>query len=294
MKRHRRLNDIRKSALIGYISHHDRHSGEILDHVRLDRIFAPTVERVFTRIEEKNAEILAAGQSDDLSVRKWARTKRVTGPATKRRIKASISTVLADAMRERLVSFDAAALVSLAPAKKSTGLVWTKARVQAFNDAFAEHLQAVKADRRSRRYKAVEVWSKSGLRPSPVMVWTPAQLSAFLDHAITDRLYALFHLIAFRGLRRGEACGARWVDLDLDEGWLAVAKQLTIVDSEIAEGGSACPRPTTTTGASWRSWPTCSPPRPRATARSTRVPVADACPQRARHPAPGRGAWKRS
>ncbi|WP_345151451.1 site-specific integrase, partial [Nonomuraea rubra] len=55
------------------------------------------------------------------------------------------------------------------------------------------------------------------------------------DHAATDRLYALFHLIAFRGLRRGEACGARWIDLDFDEGVLAVAKQLTVVDGRIEE-----------------------------------------------------------
>ncbi|MFB4263330.1 tyrosine-type recombinase/integrase [Nonomuraea sp. GTA35] len=80
------------------------------------------------------------------------------------------------------------------------------------------------------------MWARTDLRPSPVMVWTPAQLGAFLDHAVTDRLYALFHLIAFRGLRRGEACGARWTDLDADEGTLAVATQLTVVNGQVEEG----------------------------------------------------------
>ena len=30
------------------------------------------------------------------------------------------------------------------------------------------------------------------------------------------RLYAAYHLIALRGLRRGEAAGLRWCDVDLD------------------------------------------------------------------------------
>lgn len=47
-----------------------------------------------------------------------------------------------------------------------------------------------------------------------------------MDHACQHRLYALFHLIAFRGLRRGEACGARWEFLDVEERTLAVEKQL--------------------------------------------------------------------
>ncbi|MGI5274136.1 site-specific integrase [Nonomuraea sp. CA-218870] len=82
---------------------------------------------------------------------------------------------------------------------------------------------------------AARIWLGTP-RPSPVMVWTPAQLGAFLDYATTDRLYALYHLIAFRGLRRGEACGVRWVDVDLDEGVLTVSTQLIIVEGEIEEG----------------------------------------------------------
>jgi integrase len=39
-------------------------------------------------------------------------------------------------------------------------------------------------------------------------------------------LYALFHLVALRGLRRGEAAGLRWSDRDLDAGTLTVSGQL--------------------------------------------------------------------
>ena len=64
--------------------------------------------------------------------------------------------------------------------------------------------------------------------PVPVMVWTPEQTGAFLDHThdAGDRLYALYHLIAFTGLRRGEACGLHWDDLDLDASTLTVRWQI--------------------------------------------------------------------
>ena len=58
------------------------------------------------------------------------------------------------------------------------------------------------------------------------MVWTPEQTGAFLDSAAQDPLYALYHLIALRGLRRGEAVGLSWTDLDLEGGWLLVHEQV--------------------------------------------------------------------
>jgi integrase len=35
------------------------------------------------------------------------------------------------------------------------------------------------------------------------MVWTPDQIGQFLDGAVTHRLYTMFHLMIFRGTRRG-------------------------------------------------------------------------------------------
>ena len=40
------------------------------------------------------------------------------------------------------------------------------------------------------------------------------------------RLYAAYHLIALRGLRRGEAAGLRWRDIDLDAATAIIACQL--------------------------------------------------------------------
>jgi hypothetical protein len=61
----------------------------------------------------------------------------------------------------------------------------------------------------------VERWLRTGRRPSPVMVWTPEQTGLFLDSVAEDRQYALWHLIAYRGLRRGEACSLDRSELDL-------------------------------------------------------------------------------
>ena len=64
-------------------------------------------------------------------------------------------------------------------------------------------------------------WQLEGWRPA-VGVWTAAQTSQFLAQVRGHRLYALFHLVALRGPRRGEAAGLRWSDLDLDAGTLTV------------------------------------------------------------------------
>src|SRR4051794_32935272 len=40
----------------------------------------------------------------------------------------------------------------------------------------------------------------------------------------------MFHLIALRGLRRGEAAGLRWCDVDLDEGVAVICQQVQQYD----------------------------------------------------------------
>jgi integrase len=72
----------------------------------------------------------------------------------------------------------------------------------------------------------VTEWRRTGVVPGAVMVWTPAQTGRFLDHAVGDRLYGLYHLVVFTGLRRGEACGVHWDDVDLQAGTLTVRWQL--------------------------------------------------------------------
>ena len=70
-----------------------------------------------------------------------------------------------------------------------------------------------------------EQWQREGWRPE-VGVWTAAQTAEFLRYVREHRLYALFHLVAPRGLRLGEAAGLAWTAVDLDAGTLTVSGQL--------------------------------------------------------------------
>ena len=80
-----------------------------------------------------------------------------------------------------------------------------------------------------------ERWQHDGWRPI-VGVWTAAQTAQFLRQVRGQRLYGLFHLIALRGLRRGEAAGLRWGDLDLDAGTLTVTGQLQQLGGQMVAG----------------------------------------------------------
>ena len=65
----------------------------------------------------------------------------------------------------------------------------------------------------------------------------PAQTAWFLNSIQGDRLYAAYHLIALRGLRRGEAAGLRWCDVDLEGATAVISQQLQQYGGHLA----ACP-----------------------------------------------------
>jgi integrase len=67
-----------------------------------------------------------------------------------------------------------------------------------------------------------------------VAVWTAAQLADFLRFVADDPWYPLWWLIALRGLRRGEAAGLGWCDLDHRQ--LTIVSQRTTVGSKVIEG----------------------------------------------------------
>jgi integrase len=67
-----------------------------------------------------------------------------------------------------------------------------------------------------------------------VKIWTAEQLGAFLDAIEGERLYPLYHLAAFGGMRRGELCGLSWDDVDLEAGRIIVRWQITDKDYRAA------------------------------------------------------------
>ncbi|WP_406321081.1 tyrosine-type recombinase/integrase [Streptomyces sp. NBC_00519] len=206
-----------------------------IGHIRLDRLTVGHLDDMFagiaeTNIETNDANILRRTALDELKLIPWKGLenrrqrkaiketidamdpfRRITGVATQHHIKATLRAALNVAIARGLIVFNAAAHVELEAAKRPKALVWTEERV-------AEYL-------------------RTGVKPSPVMVWTPEQAGQFLDFLADtgERLYGLFHLITFRGLRRGEACGLRRTDRNRAAGTLTIATQLVQDGWEVIE-----------------------------------------------------------
>jgi integrase len=81
-------------------------------------------------------------------------------------------------------------------------------------------------------------------------VWTPAETFAFLEEAAKDTLAPLWFLLALEGMRRGEALGLRWADVNWERGSVHIAQ--TIVPDK-AHKGAAVIRSQTKTSAGARS-----------------------------------------
>jgi integrase len=165
-------------------------------------------------IEEYNDLIREARTSTDPAMHAKVTWRRVVNPPTLRNIRATLRHALTIAMKhERLLDFNPAAIVELPPATRPRPLVWTDERVRAWQADHRQHLAAVRERANGKRINVIEAYIGAP-RPSPVMVGTPEQTRRFLDQATKHRLYALYRLIALRGLRRGEACGIRNPSLD--------------------------------------------------------------------------------
>ena len=63
--------------------------------------------------------------------------------------------------------------------------------------------------------------------------WTKEQLRAFLASVTNDRLSPLWHTMAMTGMRRGEALGLRWIDIDLENARLSVRRSLVPTNREV-------------------------------------------------------------
>ena len=63
-------------------------------------------------------------------------------------------------------------------------------------------------------------------------VWTVDQAAAFLEMTKDDPLALLYRILLIGGLRRGEAVGLRWADVDLEAGEIKVVQQIVHVAGE--------------------------------------------------------------
>jgi integrase len=209
--------------------------------VPLDKLAAKHVLAMFAAIDVESERITTARSSPDPETRKTAAGKRPTGISTKRRILAVLSSALGDACsaERRLLTVNVADGIKFGRHQKGRGSrvqpkLWTGERESAWKRAYAARAKGLGPRER------FEAWRSAPAKPGPVMVWRPDQLGAFLDAARSSRLYALFCLLAYGALRRGEACGLRWEETDLEAKRVLVGEVTVVqVGKRVLEQGEA-------------------------------------------------------
>ncbi|MBB5435225.1 integrase [Nocardiopsis composta] len=194
--------DLAPKTRMSYQCHIDRYLVPHLGWVRLDRLAVGHVQAMFEAIAQEAEHVQACKASEDVGVRASVRGRRVPGLATRHRIRATLRSALSAAVArpDLPVQVNVASHAALPSCARKRPLVWTVERV--------------------RRYQ------EKGEVPSAVMVWTPEQTAAFLARAAQDRLYPLFHLIALKGPRRGEAVALQWEHVRLDEAQIDICSQV--------------------------------------------------------------------
>ncbi len=200
----------------------------LLGHIELSRLQPDDIADAFATIREWN-DLLASGQP----VRKY---QRHVGPAAMQRIRNVLQAALRDAIKARLIEYNAAKLVTMDPATSHKPMVWTAERTRQF---WADHEAALAKAPGGRGDRSFLVWRSMAIRPYPVMVWNLRDLGTFLDHAASRRESPIFELAAGTGMRRGELCGLRWADVDLDAGIIYITPGGVRVQAgwEVVDGG---------------------------------------------------------
>lgn len=138
-----------------------------------------------------------------------SKPRHITGPGTQLKMLNTLSAALEDALTEKLISENWAKTVVLPKYVRPKPLVWTDERVTR--------------------------WRTTGKKPGKVMVWTPEQTGTFLDAVAEHRLYPMFHLMVFRGLRRGEVAGLPWSETNLTNGTVHISEQLVAASYDVWE-----------------------------------------------------------
>ncbi|MFD0975045.1 tyrosine-type recombinase/integrase [Plantactinospora endophytica] len=192
-----------ENTIRGYESIVRTHLIPHLGSLPLDTLRPRHLKAMFAAIAERDAEIRAARASSDPNVRASVRRTRPCGPSTRQRIRAALRKAINDALAEEIIVgvTNPAALVRT-PGDRPLPIVWEPERV--------------------------ERWKATGEVPGPVMVWTEEHLIRFLDHAAgrDPDLHPLFHFMAYRGTRRGEACGLRDSEVRLDRREVTINNQI--------------------------------------------------------------------
>ena len=167
------------------------------------------------------------------------RRKKSTRPLTPARIErvfAVLRVALNDAVPGKIMvnPYDG---VKLPKVRTTKPLAWTPQRETAFRAGFDKRMRAASAGRDLTTVEKQRLWAAQDLRPCKVMVWLPEHTGRFLDSISGERLYALFCLTAYCGLRRDEVIGLTWAEVDLDQG-IAYVRETGSGDGPKSDAGT--------------------------------------------------------
>lgn len=233
LRRHKAAGDWSPATLYSYERAVERLFLPAFGEVPLDKLAARHILDVLAGVDAEADRIRAARESQDPEIRRSVAGLRPPGEATKRRHLAVIRSALGEAASvgahgQRVLTANVAAGIKLGrssgkgvrKSRRSKALLWTAERERKWRQGFQARAEGLD---RAGRFLA---WQNTAARPSNVMIWKPATLAAFLDspEVQADRLYPMFEVIAYCGLRRGEACGLRWEDIDWDTGTLMIGE----------------------------------------------------------------------
>jgi integrase len=70
----------------------------------------------------------------------------------------------------------------------------------------------------------------------PMTTWTSSELRTFLDATADQEHGVLYLVLATTGMRRGEACGLRWRDVDWDGAAVRIERSLNTLGHVVSEG----------------------------------------------------------
>ncbi len=229
--------NLRRGTVRSYASHIRLYYRPHIGYISIDRLRVTDVASVFEAIEELNEAITEARTSADPARQAAVKGRRTVGPATRQRIRATLRSAISTYMKQHqgMLPANVASLVELPAGDRPKPLVWTDERVRAWQHDFDQRLAGARERANGGRVSPLDIWVSTP-RPSRVMVWTPAQTQVFLARAARHRLYAMWRLIASRGLRRGEGCGLRRTDTDLRGAVTSIRWQITQLGWETAQG----------------------------------------------------------
>jgi integrase len=198
---------LKPSTRHGYETHCQLYLVAGLGHLRLSELRDHHIEELYDAMRQLARQTPGSRPSPLvrrlLEARSDRQFRRPPGPARIRRVHGTLMSALNSAVKRGKIARNPGAYVELPSGRAPRPVVWTPERV--------------------------DLWKRTGKR-YPVAVWTPQQAGAFLDFASGDRLAPLWHLVAYRGLRRAEVVGLPWANVDLATASATIRDTIVQVD----------------------------------------------------------------